>query len=449
MSASSLLRRVTLDSLLNLARRWWSLGVGLLISIVVVRGLGVEGRGIYALALLFPTTLNMLLNAGLTPAITYFIAQEPDNFAVYIRQFSALSLWLSVLGLGVGALAAAFARQAFFDQLDLTLALLSLLLLVAMIVYQNLSAVFQGLHNFRLYNLFELIFQAFLFLLTIVSVWMLGWGVTGALLALILSRWLTIAFQLHYLRQQTSERPLLSWRVARTSLSPIASYWLRGYLSQLASFLNYRADIFLLTLLGRGTASIAFYDVAVTIAEKLWTVSHAVGLVLFPRVAVLQQDEAARNALVLTVARYVLWLSSVVGALLGVLSEWLMVLLYGEAFAPAGVTLRFLMLGIVTWTAASVFINAFAGMGQPERNTRVLALGIGVNVLLNAWLIPQYDILGAALATSVSYTLVMAILLVQFAHGAGAAWHALFLPTRQDWRLWQQAWQGLRRRMGR
>ncbi len=449
MSAQSLLRRVTLDSLLNLARRWWSLGVGLLISVVVVRGLGVEGRGIYALALLFPTTLNMLLNAGLTPAVVYFIAQEPDNLAAHARQFSALSLWVSAFGVGLGALAAVFARQTLLEGLDLALALLCLPVLVVMIVYQNFLAIFQGLHNFRLYNLFELVSQLFLLALTVLGVWVLRWGVVGALLAIITSRLLTIGLQLYYLHQQTPERPLLGWRVARTSLAPIASYWLRGYFSRLASFLNYRADIFLLTLLGRGTASIAFYDVAVTIAEKLWTVSHAVGLVLFPRVAALQQDEAARNALVLTVARYVLWLSSGVGALLGVLSEWLMVLLYGEAFAPAGVTLRFLMLGIVTWTAASVFINAFAGMGQPERNTRVLAVGIGVNVLLNAWLIPQHDIVGAALATSVSYTLVMAILLVQFARGAGAAWHALFLPTRQDWRLWQRAWQGLRRRMGR
>ena len=85
------------------------------------------------------------------------------------------------------------------------------------------------------------------------------------------------------------------------------------------------------------------------------------------------------------------------------LSSHIVTLLFGEIYRDAG-----LILSIHIWSAVFVFFGVasgqwFAAEGRQLLSLQQTAIGCFVNVVLNLWLIPVYDVVGAALATVISY----------------------------------------------
>jgi Na+-driven multidrug efflux pump len=66
-------------------------------------------------------------------------------------------------------------------------------------------------------------------------------------------------------------------------------------------------------------------------------------------------------------------------------------------------------------------------------------------------LIPRQGIVGAALATLVSYTIATSILFVLFLKESKMPWHEALIVRPADLALWKQmaghAWEGVRRRI--
>jgi O-antigen/teichoic acid export membrane protein len=66
MSQNLELRRLARDSSYNLIRQIWIIIIGLIVSIILARGLGAEQRGIYTLAVLLPEILVIFESGSCT-----------------------------------------------------------------------------------------------------------------------------------------------------------------------------------------------------------------------------------------------------------------------------------------------------------------------------------------------------------------------------------------------
>ena len=71
-----MLGKFTKDTLITLIAKVLLLVLGIGTSIIVARVLGPGGKGIYSLAILFPTLLITFTNLGIGPASVYFIGQK-------------------------------------------------------------------------------------------------------------------------------------------------------------------------------------------------------------------------------------------------------------------------------------------------------------------------------------------------------------------------------------
>jgi PST family polysaccharide transporter len=85
------------------------------------------------------------------------------------------------------------------------------------------------------------------------------------------------------------------------------------------------------------------------------------------------------------------------------LSTPLVVLLFGQEYAPAG-----MVLSIHIWSSLFVFLGYAKEVWIATEELTVFALaascvGAVTNILLNLWLIPKYQALGASIATVISY----------------------------------------------
>jgi O-antigen/teichoic acid export membrane protein len=183
----------------------------------------------------------------------------------------------------------------------------------------------------------------------------------------------------------------------------VLSFGLKGYIGNVLQFFNYRLDMFFVNYF-IGSASVGIYGVSVAFAEILWYFPNAVGFVIFPKATV------TRPEVMSGFTPKVFWITLGVTALgaigLVVLGKSLIQLIFSLDFVGSYLPMLVLLPGVVLLGGAKVLTNEIAGWGYPQYNSFSAGVALILTVILDLILIPRFGILGAALASSICYTVI-------------------------------------------
>ena len=226
----------------------------------------------------------------------------------------------------------------------------------------------------------------------------MGLGVVGALLAYLLHSCIgTVGWFVG------SQRAVARVRDATAvSYAALFRYGLPYYPGSLTQFFSLRLDVFLLAfLLADPSAPIGFYSMAVTIAGLVFFLPNAVSTLFFPHVA--GSDRADADRQVPMVARVTLLMT---GSLAIALVPTAIVLIHVllPAFDQSLPPLFVLLPGVVALSLTKVLSSYVAGVGRTGATSKVNVSALLVNIVANLLFIPPFGILGAALASLISYT---------------------------------------------
>lgn len=410
-----------------------SLLIGVGTSVILARVLGPEGKGIYALATLLPSLIVTFGNLGIGPATVYYVARNEFNRKEILGNNVFLSLGVGAVGIIAGLVVVFFFGETVFPGVPVAYLLLALVLVPVEIFSSYIRCVLLGAQSIKEFNYVQ-ITQSALFL-GFIALALLGLrgGASGAILAG-LATWLLIDVMTFRLAMKVAGG--ISLRLNVSYIKQVTKYGLQAHLANILGFLNYRVDMFLVNGF-LGPAAVGLYSVGVGLVEKLWLISNAAGTVLFPRVAA-ESEEERRKEFTPLVARTVLWMTAIGALVLIFLSGWIVHLLYSDVYLPAIGALQALLPGIVTFSAGRVLSNDVAGRGHPGLS---IYTGIGAvitNVVLNIIWIPGYGIVGAAWASTVSYTVSFVMALFFYCGLSGNSWTKVIFPQRGDWTLYEQ-----------
>lgn len=393
---------LTRDAATTLGSRFLLAGLILATDVVLARTLGADGKGRFALVLLLSQLAALAIGLGLDRAIGVTVARSVATARASLGNALA---WTAVVG-GLAALAGlALAATAAVPNLapsDVLFAALALPL--ELLVSVGLLALL-GRRLLGAYNATRLLRRAVL-LVGLGIVALAGLDLRAALAANLAALLAGVALLLLALRRGgvTPARP--ETRLLREQLR----YGIRSWPGSFAERLQFRADLFLVNAFVGVTAT-GVYSVATSVAETLWYIPAALGVVIFSRVAAAGMEAAPLTS---AVTRVTLAFGLVVGALAVVLAPIGVELLYGPTFRDAGPALQLLLPGIVAYGVVSVLSQFLLAAGAPGRSTLVLLAGLTLNLAANALLIPRLGIIGAAMASSISYTVTALLMLLAF-----------------------------------
>ena len=435
------------QTLLTTGTKIVNLGLGMLISILLARGLGPEGKGIYTLAILFPTLIVTFSNLGLGPATVYYVAQDKYPLKSVFGSNTILSLLLGFVGVIAGLLLAAiFPTEIFPDVPRSTLYLALTLVPLNLFLSQVGTQILLGSRRIRDLNTATILTSFSFLVLLFLAIVSLGAGVQGAVLANVLSSALMCVLLFIWIRRLVGG---ISLRIARDYLRHSLDYGLKTYVGNVISFLNYRIELFILGFL-MPAAALGFYSVAVGLAERLWLVSQSAAMLVFPVISA-EKDERKRSEFTPIISRNVFLITLIGAIVLFFLSPWLIVLLYSQSYLPTVQLFRILLPGIVFLSASRVLANDIAGRGEPLLNTYVGGFGLVVQVILNLVLINQIGVAGSAWATSISYALILLVRVVVYSRVSGNTYANIILPQKTDLLLYQrlarESWGWVKRRI--
>lgn len=184
------------------------------------------------------------------------------------------------------------------------------------------------------------------------------------------------------------------------------------YIGFLANILHFKVDQAMLNLF-LGTTSVGIYAIGVRWAEMLFMLDNALISASLFRVSSDETHDSYRLTQRLFKAQALI--SGGSGLLLAAISQPLVLLLYGEAYAESVLPMVILIPGVVAWSLAKILSQHIVyKRGKQWIPTAIAVVGIILNVWLNYTLIPRMEIEGAALASMVSYTVVLILTVIAF-----------------------------------
>jgi O-antigen/teichoic acid export membrane protein len=414
-----------------------ALMLALVSSIVLARMLGPEGRGLFALVLLMPELAMRFGLLGFDQANAVYGGLEPGRRRALVWQSAAIA---AVAGGSITA--AGMCLVAFGSQWSQTLVhgplwlyLLPMALVPGQMAAEYWGAILRGMNRIFLVNLFDFGARVAGVALILVLVAWLRLGVAGAVWAeslVSVGTVVGIAVLLRYggvWGRPVFDRSLWrrTWRFA-----------LPAHCSNVLSYLNYRADQFIVAAL-LPPEQLGFYAMAVALAERLWIVTGAVANPLLPH---LTNSRGRDPALAAIICRHVVLWTGAACLLLFVLGDVVVRTLYSSAFVPVVAPLRWLLPGILTLTVGKILS---AEMQAREKiNYTIWAAGLAtvVNIVGNLALVPRLGISGAAIASSISYTVLSFVVLQYYLRETGVPAMAL-VPRLSDFLTYAAFWHGL------
>ena len=425
------LRKFARDSGYNFIRQGWTIVLGILISILITRGLGRDNRGMYDMSIFLGSILSTFLNLGIGPATVYLVGRKSDDFSDIVRTNFALATWLSLGAVLIGLALVLGFGNTLFPGIPTSLLLISLFTVPLSFHQTFLLNTFQGLQDFRTYNLIQMSPQIVVAGMLVLLVWVLPGGVAGALAAYISGLITSTGLSFWIIRKRITPKGMVSLRLGRKHERALINYGIRAHVGNILAFFNYRADVFILNILA-GSVPVGLYSVAVGLAERLWLLPNAISTVLLPRIASLDGDESQRKVLTPMMSRYVFWASILTAIPAWFFAELVIVLLYSKDFTESAWALRALLPGTIFISVTKLLANDIAGRGFPGINSFQSFLSFILNVLINLFLIPRWGVVGVSLASTISYTFLGILKIITYHRITGVPASDLLILKRSD-----------------
>jgi O-antigen/teichoic acid export membrane protein len=416
-------------------------GIGFLVSILLARALGSHANGTYAIATLLPNMLFQLMGFGIIYANVYYIGRKEVNARETVRTNLWLWAFISAAGLAVSAAIIYFKGAQWFPGIPTLLLIVAALSFPPSLLQSYIQSVFQGMQDFKRYNYLTVIVQATVFILSAVAILVFHYGVAATIFAYFLGQFISLGITWWLVQPyiKASPKPSASereswWHYGRRAWN----YGWKQHLSAIIQYVNLRMDLFFVNMFLFPTVAGVYY-VSVQLGEAMWIVSKVVSTVLLPRLAELHEHEQTRLELTPLVTRLVFFLTLLTSIVVGVLSVWVIPLVWGKSFAGASLALAWMLPGIVMGSATRIVAYDFSARGKPEYNSYLAVVVLVINVAANLVLIPRVGMIGGSIATTIAYSANTIATLFLYRRFNDLPWYRVLFLQRSDVVLLREA----------
>jgi len=393
----------------NVAARLGALAAIFVATLFVAREGGAALVGIYALFHVLPALVGMIISAGLTGAVAFFLAGPYRDDRRLPLTIVAMAVVSGTLGAALWVAAAPLAGPLLFSDVSVQLSALAGLAVATRLAVTTAKSCSQGSHDLAGAN--GVIFtEEFLFLPAFGVLASAGFDGHGAVIGgLLLADVVTGSLAWGRLARkgffQRAARP--SYHVARR----VASYGVRAQIGTVISQLNLRLDFVILSVL-TGPAVVGIYVIASKFAELTKVLGMALTYVLYPQFARSGRTAAVERARRLIPRAGLLTAGAVVP--LFVAAGFVIPAVYGSEFDGASTPARIILLALAFEGVAAVITAFLYGAGRPGLYSIAMGAGLVATVILDLLLIPRFEEVGAAVASAIAYTTSTVVLIWLF-----------------------------------
>lgn len=382
---------------------------GLFLIPIITKTLGAYYYGMWAQILVTISLLTPLAMLGLSPAIVRFLAGEGDKEKIREGFLSVVAVILftgSILSV-ILFYSSDFLASTVFDDLNVSYFIKAASFLVLLSALDEITLTyFRTFRQIKTYSGFALL-KTFGELCLITFLLLSGFGLLGAIIALAVVKGGIFIIALSLAISQ------IGFKLPKLSESkPYLRYGLPLTPNAMIMWIVQSSDRYIIGYF-MGMSAVGIYSAAYAIGSLITFFLAPIGFILFPTISKLYEEkkiEEVSNYLKYSLKYFLIFaIPSAFG--LSVLAEPLLRALATEEFVSGGIVIPFIAFGTITFGVFQICIYITHLAKKTELNVILLGTSALSNIILNIILIPPIGILGAAVATLISYA-VLALLTI-------------------------------------
>lgn len=380
--------------------------LGLIGTVFISRGLGADGRGMLAALLIYPQLLVSVFEGGMRQATMFFLGKKKASEGEIISALFTFTLFSSFIGY-ISALYLIY--QSVDTNINLTLMVIASIVLPLSLMVSALRGVFLGKQKIQKFNSLAWVEKIIYAIGVILLFSFESINVFSVIMLTVISSFVNLLIGLYFFIKEKPEfgcfKISLMWEMLKV-----------GFIYGLAFFfieLNYKVDILLLSHLSTNV-ELGQYTLSVKLGELLWQLPGAVVVVLLSKGV--NNSSEQMIPLVTKTARITLFVSILFSIFLSIGSFVLVEPIFGDDFSTAPIIISTLIPGLVFMVLFKTVNSHFAAQGNPMFALKIMGVAVLINIILNYLLIPQYQAIGAAVASSISYISATIIAVRMFCH---------------------------------
>lgn len=379
------------------------IGVTLLQRLFIARFMGAEELGAFSLIMSIFAIGTALIAFGIPAALTKYISEIKNQYQK-LKDLSSLGLIITgVFGiltscffLLISSRLSALLNISRFSHIVI---LLALIFPFSTLFYTSL-AILNGKREMKSYFLFQTL-QNLLYLLITIIFLLLGFGLKSILLALWLSVLITnimLIFKKHLYIASINVVKLLN------EAKQLIRFGTKVLLTDLVNQVNVYIDTLLLGFF-HSPENVGYYAVALSILQLIWIIPGCIQKITYPTVSEYwaRNDKLNLNRIINKTIHYSFLVAIILGVGISIFARGIITIIFGKGFEAAIIPIQILILGfVVNGTLTKSIGGTMAAINRPDLDLKIDTITVLMNILLNLYLIPQYGIIGAAIAKTMS-----------------------------------------------
>lgn len=382
---------------------------------LLARYLGPSGLGLFSMTLTIVSIFEMIAMFGIDASLVKFVAESKgkgQKERVY-SFFSSAAITILITGiissLILFALSDSLAGIFNMPLLSNLLKIYSFALPFSL-MHGIIISYFNGIREMKYYSIIRIL-QAIFVLLFIIVLFIMGFGIKGAIIGTSLAIITIVIIEFTIIKKSVN----LSFFNYNENSKKLLSFGGLLFAANLMGYLYVYVDTLLIGYFLTST-DVGYYDTATSLGRFFLSVPNAIGIVAYPVISEYWaiKNLQSINKMVDKAAKYSAIILTFFGLMIVFFSNDIIILLFTKEFLPAVLPLRILIIGtIISGTLKSIG-PIFASAERPDLIIKTTVVGAIGTILLNVILIPKYGIFGAAMATTIAtvvYSIVAIFLL--------------------------------------
>lgn len=388
-------------------------------GILVARYFGPEGKGLLASYFFIPTAIILYSEFGINESIVQYISSGYRISKSFLFKSFLITIILSLIIL--------FIYSSYFNDNFSNLGFLGPLTLILLFSNQLLDSFLKGRFEINLFNINNLL-KAFFFLLIVIIAIYYDFSVRHILQGYIIVLMLSIIhllYRISFLKFDKST-PIIQEK-------KFISFSLKSYIFKV---LNSTESIFDKLIIVTILSNSAFgeYSVAVALSGLCYIV--LVSPISKILLSILNKLELQKRVLTaITLSKTSFFLILLLGILIIIFSDFLVTFIYGNEFKNASVALSILMVGVIFKTPMPFLTHFYKSINKPEVLVNISLVSLPFNIIGSLVLIPLMGIIGAAIVSSITYSLYSFLLVYKFMKYTNTSLSQLLKFNKKDFKL--------------
>jgi len=400
-------------------------------GILVARVLGPSGKGTISVLAALGSMAVLLASFGVHTSSIYFLGRfKSDRDAIISNNYVFGAIGGLVAAVGLALVGLVFER-ALLNGIGLGLLLLYVFFVPFNYFNEFARRTVLGEGRIAAYNLPELVTGSGLLFGTGAMILIFGRHVAPLLAMRVGTEALVTTVLVVYLHKVVR----FHFRPSMQLLREQVKYGIRNYASSLLWVVLLQSDLVLCNHF-LGSKPTGIYSVAVSLGLPVTLLASVVGTLTFQRVS---SNDIRPNRVANTnrVMRVLVVITAVSTIAMAGLASLMVPLIYGARFGGASQALLLLLPGLFALTLETVLMNSLAGEGSPSIVYRAPVVGVVVNLGANLFVIPRWGINGAAVTSTVGYSIVLTLVLGYYLRSTGSRARDVLVLKSHDLRaLW-------------